>query len=178
LPQKLRTPGWREAPKHLVGDELWQFLKHQETAQALETMILTYRNYDISVTFLAQLAEHFQSAVGQTIKGIADTVHFLKQNPTEFPKIADVFNLSPDERALFNQQRIDKYPDYSSSYLRMGSLPGGLVHAVSDQITTLLMTQEDRAIYHEREAVLDAHPGQEHDAIMRWLHTKGALTYA
>ncbi len=169
------APAWRGQRKYIKADELWAFLDYEETAEVFKTMILTGRNDDLSIDFMTQLAAHLESPVGKVIRGIVNTVMFLQQDASEFPAIAEAFNLSKDEQALF--ARVKKHPTWNSGYLRMQSQPGGIIRILGDPLTHLLMTQEP-AIRAEREAVLDAHEGKEHDAILRWLFHKGVLPHA
>ena len=56
----------------------------------------------------------------------------------------------------------------------MSSGAGGIIRIFGDPVLHLLMTQEP-AIRAEREALLDAHPGDEHAAILAWLRQKEVL---
>lgn len=170
LPQQFHTPEWRLMRKYLIADELWALLKYRATAEVIEKIILTYRNINASVIFLSQLAKHFQSPTGQVIRGIADTTLMLQQKPSEFADVATTFGLTVDEQALFQQVR--RHATWNTGYLRMSNTPGGLIRILGDPLTDLLMSQE-KTLRQEREAVLDAHPGAEHAAILAWLRTKG-----
>ena len=169
---KTKSPAWRGRQKHIKADELWAFLDYEETAQVFKTMILTGRNDGLSIDFMTQLASHLESPVGKVIRGIVDKVLFLQQDASEFPAIASAFNLTKDEQALF--KRVKKHPTWNSGYLRMNSRPGGIIRIFGDPVLHLLMTQES-AIRAERESLLDAHPGEEHAAIVAWLRQKEVL---
>lgn len=172
---KTKSAAWRGVRKHVKADELWAFLDYEETAQLFKTMTLTGRNDDLSMDFMTQLAVHLESPVGKVIRGIVNKVLFLEQDPSEFPSIAAAFNLSKDEQILVS--RVKKHATWNSGYLRMSSQPGGLIRLFGDPVLHLLMTQEP-AIRTERDALLDAHPGQEHPAMLAWLQQKGVLPHA
>ena len=105
---KTKSPEWRGRRKYIKADELWAFLDYEETAQVFKTMILTGRNDDLSIDFMTQLAAHLESPVGKVIRGIVNKVLFLEQDASEFPAIAEAFNLTKDEQALF--ARVKKHP--------------------------------------------------------------------
>ena len=97
---------------------------------------------------MTQLAAHLESPVGKVIRGIVNKVLFLEQDASEFPAIAEAFNLTKDEQALF--ARVKKHPTWNSGYLRMSSGAGGIIRIFGDPVLHLLMTQEP-AIRAERE---------------------------
>ena len=172
---KTKSPEWRGARKHIKADELWAFLDYEETAEVFENMILTGRNDDLSIDFMTQLASHLDTPVGKVIRGIVHMVMFLQQDSSEFPAIAKAFNLTRDEQALF--AKVQKHAMWNSGYLRMSHRPGGIIRIFGDPVTHLLMTQEP-SIRAERERLLDAHPGDEHQAIHAWLRQKGVMPHA
>ena len=171
---KTKSVEWSGKRKHIKADELWAFLDYEETAQVFKTMILTGRNDGLSIDFMTQLKAHLDSPVGRVIRGIVSKVLFLEQDPSEFPGIAEAFNLSKDEQMLV--RRVKRYAAWNTGYLRLSHRPGGLIRIFGDPVTHLLMTQ-DTAIRAERETLLAAHPGEEHAAIMDWLQQKGVLTH-
>ena len=172
---KIKSPEWQGVRKYVKADELWAFLDYEETAEVFKKMILTGRNDDLSMDFSTQLKVHLDSPVGMMIRGIVNMVLFLQQDASEFPGIAQAFNLTKDEQILAT--RAKRYPRWSSGFLRISARPGGIIRILGDPVTHLLMTQ-DSAIRAERDALLDAHPGEEHGAIMAWLRQKGVLADA
>jgi hypothetical protein len=137
--QRFKNPALRRIWKCIFGDELWKLLKYQSTANVMEEVIRTYRNFRASACFLSQRAEDWNSPVGQVIKGIAESNLFLKQGSGELPLVKKLFDLSDAEEDLF--QYVGKYDTFNSGFLRLVDKKGGIVRMIPNALDFLLAAQ-------------------------------------
>ena len=107
----------------------------------IEKIVRTYRNIQSSAVFLSQRAEDFNSPVGAVIRGIAETVLFLKQTAGEMTQLQKLFELSEVEMAMFN--KVEKHHGWSSGFLRLGHGDGGIVRTVPDACSDIMMSQAE-----------------------------------
>lgn len=166
LAQFYKAPQHRLARKYFIADEVWALLKQQATANAIDKIIRTYRNIGVSAMFLSQKSGDFASPAGQIINTLTHTKLLLAQDSTEMKDVIRIFELTPPEVQLF--EKVRKYGDFATGYLRLANGKGGLVRIISDPITNLAMGQ-DRVTRHRREQLLAEAGGNLQGALWRYL---------
>lgn len=150
--RRFEDPRLRPLWKCIIGDELWKLLKYKASADVMEQVIRTYRNFRISAGFLSQRAADWESPVGQVIRGLAETNLFLRQGSGELPQVKKLFDLSDAEEDLF--QYIEKHESFSSGFLRLPDKQGGIIRLVPDALLRLQMAQTPEM--HDKRAQLAA----------------------
>jgi conjugal transfer ATP-binding protein TraC len=85
----------------LVVDEAWYFMKNQDSASFLHSMVKRARKYYLGVTTITQDVEDFlHSDYGRAIVTNASIQFLMKQSTASIPILAETFYLSQGERQL------------------------------------------------------------------------------
>ncbi len=85
----------------LVVDEAWYFMKNQDSASFLHSMVKRARKYYLGVTTITQDVEDFlHNDYGRAIVTNASIQFLMKQSTASVPILAETFYLSQGERQL------------------------------------------------------------------------------
>lgn len=85
----------------LVVDEAWYFMKNQDSASFLHSMVKRARKYYLGVTTITQDVEDFlHNDYGRAIVTNASIQFLMKQSTASIPILAETFYLSQGERQL------------------------------------------------------------------------------
>ncbi len=85
----------------LVVDEAWYFMKSQDSASFLHSMVKRARKYYLGVTTITQDVEDFlHNDFGKAIVTNASIQFLMKQSTASIPILAETFYLSQGERQL------------------------------------------------------------------------------
>lgn len=85
----------------LVVDEAWYFMKNEDSASFLHSMVKRARKYYLGVTTITQDVEDFlHNDYGRTIVTNASIQFLMKQSTASVPILAETFYLSQGERQL------------------------------------------------------------------------------
>ncbi len=85
----------------LVVDEAWYFMKHQDSASFLHSMVKRARKYYLGITTITQDVEDFlHNDYGRAIVTNASIQFLMKQSTASIPILAETFYLSQGERQL------------------------------------------------------------------------------
>lgn len=85
----------------LVIDEAWYFMKHDDSASFIHSMVKRARKYYLGITTITQDVEDFlQNNYGKAIVTNASIQLLMKQSTASIPVLADTFYLSQGERHL------------------------------------------------------------------------------
>jgi hypothetical protein len=158
--------------KFIYFDEVWALAKLRRTAEQVDRIVRTYRNYGVSATFVSQRVEDFSSPMGEVIRDICGTTLFLHHTAKEIPRVQRLFGLSDAETQLLPRARIHpRTPTthgWSSAFLCLEDQQGGEVRMVSDPLLLLQMSQ-DHAIAQRRDAAVAAAGGDRKQALLTLL---------
>lgn len=146
-----RDPQHFYTPKYILFDEVWAFDKFPQTADEVDKIVRTYRNFHTCAGFLSQDVKTWDTPMGQVIRSIAGLRLFLQQAGGELPKLKDLFDLTDAEMQVFRQ--VKRHADWSSGYLQVDGGHGGVLRLIPDLYTKLLMAQ-DSALAQRRRALL------------------------
>lgn len=85
----------------LVVDEAWYFMKHNDSASFLHSMVKRARKYYLGITTITQDVEDFlHNDFGKAIVTNASIMFLMKQSTASIPVLAETFYLSQGERQL------------------------------------------------------------------------------
>ena len=85
----------------LVIDEAWYFMKHQDSASFIHSMVKRARKYYLGVTTITQDVEDFlHNDYGKAIVSNASIQFLMKQSTASMQVLAETFYLSEGERQL------------------------------------------------------------------------------
>jgi len=85
----------------LVIDEAWYFMKHQDSASFIHSMVKRARKYYLAITTITQDVEDFlQNDYGKAIVSNASIQFLMKQSTASVPTLTETFYLSEGERQL------------------------------------------------------------------------------
>lgn len=85
----------------LVIDEAWYFMKHQDSASFIHSMVKRARKYYLGVTTITQDVEDFlHNDYGKAIVSNASIQFLMKQSSASVPVLAETFYLSDGEKQL------------------------------------------------------------------------------
>jgi len=85
----------------LIVDEAWYFMKNQDSASFLHSMVKRARKYYLGVTTITQDVEDFlHNDYGRAIVTNASIQFLMKQSTASIPILAETFYLSQGERQL------------------------------------------------------------------------------
>ena len=85
----------------LVIDEAWYFMKHQDSASFIHSMVKRARKYYLGITTITQDVEDFlHNDYGKAIVSNASIQFLMKQSTASIPVLAETFYLSEGERQL------------------------------------------------------------------------------
>lgn len=85
----------------LVVDEAWYFMKHQDSASFLHSMVKRSRKYYLGITTITQDVEDFlHNDYGKAIVTNASIQFLMKQSTASIPVLSETFYLSQGERQL------------------------------------------------------------------------------
>lgn len=85
----------------LVIDEAWYFMKHQDSASFIHSMVKRARKYYLGITTITQDVEDFlHTDYGKAIVSNASIQFLMKQSTASIPVLTETFYLSEGERQL------------------------------------------------------------------------------
>jgi type IV secretory pathway VirB4 component len=85
----------------LVIDEAWYFMKHQDSASFIHSMVKRARKYYLGITTITQDVEDFlHNDYGKAIVSNASIQFLMKQSTASIPVLTETFYLSEGERQL------------------------------------------------------------------------------
>jgi conjugal transfer ATP-binding protein TraC len=85
----------------LVIDEAWYFMKHQDSASFIYSMVKRARKYYLGITTITQDVEDFlRSDYGKAIVSNASIQFLMRQSTASIPVLSQTFYLSEGERQL------------------------------------------------------------------------------
>lgn len=85
----------------LVIDEAWYFMKHQDSASFIHSMVKRARKYYLGITTITQDVEDFlHNDYGKAIVSNASIQFLMKQSSASVPVLAETFYLSDGEKQL------------------------------------------------------------------------------
>ncbi len=85
----------------LVVDEAWYFMKHQDSASFIHSMVKRARKYYLGITTITQDVEDFlHNDYGKAIVSNASIQFLMKQSSSSVPVLAETFYLSDGEKQL------------------------------------------------------------------------------
>ncbi len=85
----------------LVIDEAWYFMKHQDSASFIHSMVKRARKYYLGITTITQDVEDFlHNDYGKAIVSNASIQFLMKQSTASVPVLAETFYLSDGEKQL------------------------------------------------------------------------------
>lgn len=85
----------------LVIDEAWYFMKHQDSASFIHSMVKRARKYYLGITTITQDVEDFlQNDYGKAIVSNSSIQFLMRQSTASVPVLAETFFLSEGERML------------------------------------------------------------------------------
>lgn len=85
----------------LVIDEAWYFMKHQDSASFIHSMVKRARKYYLGITTITQDVEDFlHNDYGKAIVSNASIQFLMKQSTASVPVLTETFYLSEGERQL------------------------------------------------------------------------------
>lgn len=85
----------------LVIDEAWYFMKHEDSASFIHSMVKRARKYYLGITTITQDVEDFMSSdYGKAIVSNASIQFLMKQSTASMPTLTNTFYLSEGERQL------------------------------------------------------------------------------
>jgi hypothetical protein len=149
-----RLPAYQLAHKFMIFDEVWAMEELEQTAQEVGKTVRTCRNDKICVGFASQLPHDWQTPMGSTIRGLADTKFFLKHEESEMGVLRDTFRMTPAEERLF--RRVGKFQGWSSLYLQLAGKQGGVVRVIPNRFFDLGMSQDIATSQQRLQAQADA----------------------
>ena len=85
----------------LIVDEAWYLMRHEDSAQVLQSFVKRARKYYLGVSIISQNVEDFlNSQYGSSIVTNSAIQFLMKQSPAAIDKLADLFYLSQGEKHL------------------------------------------------------------------------------
>jgi type IV secretory pathway VirB4 component len=85
----------------LVIDEAWYFMKHEDSASFIHSMVKRARKYYLGITTITQDVEDFlHTDYGKAIVTNASIQFLMKQSTASIPVLSETFYLSDGERQL------------------------------------------------------------------------------
>lgn len=139
----------------LIVDEAWYFMKSQDSASFLHSMVKRARKYYLGVTTITQDVEDFlHNDYGRAIVTNASIQFLMKQSTASIPILAETFYLSQGERQLLVTS------DVGEGIFFAGQNHVALRVVASDEEHDLITTDPEELL-RRREVAKSNMPGKE-----------------
>ena len=139
-------PEARQQRKYLILDEAWALLKQESAAAFLEEAARALARFRCCAMFMTQQVSDFDSPAAQAVKNNAGNYVLLQQNPEQIGIIADLFDLTEQERRLLS--KVHRRDTWGEAFLWQPDGAGGIIRLVPDPFLRWLASQKP----HERGA--------------------------
>ena len=146
LMQYITNPEARQQRKYLILDEAWALLKQESAAAFLEEAARALARFRCCAMFMTQQVSDFDSPAAQAVKNNAGNYVLLQQNPEQIGVIADLFDLTEQERRLL--AKVHRRGTWGEAFLWQPDGAGGIIRLVPDPFLRWLASQKP----HERGA--------------------------
>jgi conjugal transfer ATP-binding protein TraC len=131
----------------LVIDEAWYFMKHQDSASFIHSMVKRARKYYLGITTITQDVEDFlNNDYGKAIVTNASIQFLMKQSTAAIPILSETFYLSDGERQLLVTT------DVGEGIFFAGSNHVALRVVASDDEHQLITTNPEEKVKRQRAA--------------------------
>lgn len=136
----------------LVIDEAWYFMKHQDSAAFVYSMVKRARKYYLGITTITQDVEDFLSSdFGKAVVTNASIQLLMKQSTASIPVLAETFYLSEGERQLLMAS------DVGEGIFFAGSSHVALRVVASDREHALITTNPEEVLRKRQEMGLQTY---------------------
>ena len=146
LMQYITNPDARQQRKYLILDEAWALLKQESAAAFLEEAARALARFRCCAMFMTQQVSDFDSPAAQAVKNNAGNYVLLQQNPEQIGIMADLFDLTEQERRLIT--KVHRRDTWGEAFLWQPDGAGGIIRLVPDPFLRWLASQKP----HERGA--------------------------
>ena len=146
LMQYITNPEARQQRKYLILDEAWALLKQESAAAFLEEAARALARFRCCAMFMTQQVSDFDSPAAQAVKNNAGNYVLLQQNPEQIGIMADLFDLTEQERRLIT--KVHRRDTWGEAFFWQPDGAGGIIRLVPDPFLRWLASQKP----HERGA--------------------------
>jgi len=142
----ITNPQARQQRKYLILDEAWALLKQESAAAFLEEAARALARFRCCAMFMTQQVSDFDSPAAQAVKNNAGNYVLLQQNPEQIGIMAELFDLTEQERRLL--AKVHRRDTWGEAFLWQPDGAGGIIRLVPDPFLRWLASQKP----HERGA--------------------------